>query len=297
MAVNENNLEYNPQYTASPASNTNSVDNDGVRYKVGTGLSVFSKKVGNEVNIGSNNEIPAGKKIRIVGQYPQNFIDIDTYDISKLRIINDLTFEFIVRVTTGNPSEHLPLYYTSAEFYERLEDSLRSNNPHLVNQYVDVSAIIDIDVLPLLEKIRNLRTLELKTEVVVTKNLFLKSVATDETFEQIIETVLYSDLIGYINWVTDKPSANYDTRLLSARQIGESVFFEPEPVESVDDNPPEPDEPPEPLNQPEYPPIGRGGAYVGELVQTEEGDEYEWTGTIWKEYERDDDDNFTPYFR
>lgn len=286
MAVNETNLEYNQSF----ALDKSSVGDVDVRYKLGTNLSVFSKKVGKDVSIGDNNEIPIGKTIRIVGQYPQNFIDVDTYDISKLKIINDTNFEFIVRITTGNPSQHLPYYYTSAEFYEKLENSLRENNPHFVNQYVDVSAIIDIDILPLLEKIRTFRQLELENEVVVTKNLFLKSVATDESFEQILETILYSDLIGYINWVTRKPSSNYDTRLLSVRQIGESIFFEPEPVETIDDEPPAADEPPEPLNEPQYPPIGRAGAYIGELVQTEEGDEYEWTGTIWKEYERSDDD-------
>lgn len=276
-------------YKYSPAPSSPNADTDGVRYKVNDNLSVFSRKLNKDIEVGESEDIPKGKKIRISGDYPQNYIDVNTYNLSKIKPIDGTDFEFVVKLTEKTA---LPAYYTSRVFYEQLEQSIQNNNPHFSNQYIDKAAIVEIDVTTLLEKIRTLRALELENEVIVTKNLFLKSVSTDETFDNILETVLYSDLIGYISWVTSKPSSNYDTRLLSVRQIGESIFFnevEKENVESIDDTPPGDNDPPNPLNEPEYPPIGRAGAYIDEIAGTTDGDEYIWTGTTWKEFDRGDD--------
>lgn len=229
-----------------------------------------------------NQDISYLPLVTLYGKYPQNKIEVRTYDISNIQTVPYTTFEFILKIKNGNA---IPKYYTSIPFFQKLEQAINTDDVYFVNQRLDNPAIVTIDIAPLIEKVKNFRTLELQKGVVVTKNVLLKSQATNESFETIIETILFKELVQYINWVVSKPNPNYDLRLLSVREIGESILFEEEeiPVEEDTTTPTPPtDGPPNPLNEVDYPPIGREGLYIGEIAQTNSGTAYEWSGLAWK---------------
>jgi hypothetical protein len=169
MAKDTEILEY--EYSPAPNSSNNQMDGDGVRYNINENLFVYSKKLNKDIQFGETEDIPKGNKIRISGKYPQNYIDVNTYNLSKIRPISGTNFQFVVKL---KEETSLPSYYTSRIFYEQLEKSLKNSNPHFSNQYIDKAAIVEIDVTTLLNKIKTLREIELTNEVIVTKNLFLK---------------------------------------------------------------------------------------------------------------------------
>lgn len=245
-----------------------------------TTATVFSTKIESSVVSNENEEIPINGSIRVTGQYPQNFIDVPTYDLSKIKVIPDTNFKFIIRLRMGE--EYSKDYYTSKIFYDVLQNSLNNKDPHLSNQYLRKSAIIDIDLMPLLTRIRTFRDIELSKQVVVTKNLFLRSEGNSESFNEVLETILYDDLIKYINWIVAKPSNDYDMRLLSPKQIGESVLFiEEEIIEPQPPVVPSETDPPYSQNQRPFDPVGRPGAYLNEIVMAIDGNEYRWNGVEW----------------
>lgn len=245
-------------------------------------------KISRISEINRNEELEYGSIVKLFGEYPQNRIDIRTYDISNIQTIPYTKFEFILKIKNGN---QVPKFYTSIPFFQKLEEALNTDDVYFINQRLDKPAIVTIDIAPLIQKVKVFRTLELQNEVVVTKNVLLKSQATDESFETIIETILFNELVQYIDWVVSKPNPIYDLRLLSVREIGESIFFEEQQTPSEEDNTdntPTEDGPPKPLGQDSYPPVGRPGLYDGEITQTE-GGEYEWTGILWKAYNNSDE--------
>lgn len=251
----------------SPQENVREILDDGVIEKV---------KVGTFLKNGF---------IRLTGNYSQNFVDLPTYDLSVINVVNDedVTFNFILCIKDGNDSE--PQLYTTTKFFNTLQKAYNDNNPISANYLINERKIVVIDIQPLKNKIEDLRVLELnqdinltnvaeKDYVTVFRNLFSISNYETDSVSGYKSNPTYKiiELLRYISWVVSKPAQNYNERILPAQTLGEwgdiEVLNSPSPNEpstpindEVDDN--------NNITQPQanlYPPIGRKGRYDEEEV-------------------------------
>jgi len=197
--------------------------------------------------------------IRLSGEYPQNFVDVPKYDLSKLVVIEDeeVDFNFILCLKDG--IESLPRLFVTKDFYELLIKNYNEGNPFGVNDIIEEKNIVVIDIAPLKSKIENLRIEELnldinlsnsdeKKYVEVLRNLFVHSNYEKDSTKGLQANPTYTDieLLRYISWVVSKPSNNYEERLLQAKELGEF-----EETTTFDNR---------------YPPIGREGVEDEEEV-------------------------------
>ena len=232
-------------------------------------------------------------KIRLYGDYPQNFVDLPKYDLSNIIVINDsdVSFSFILSLR-NNDTDSNPQLYTTSEFYNSLLDNYSNKNPIPVNDVINEKNIISINIGPLKQKIEDLRTLELSQDINLTnsgekkyveviRNLFANSNYKAEN--GILKAEPSYDLIyllRYISWVVSKPAQNYNDRLLSVSQLAE--------INEYTTTPPSPAEPsvvvnttttnpPQATTQTNlYPPIGRAGYQDEEEVYVN-GSTYVWS--------------------
>ena len=228
--------------------------------------------------------------IRLSGEYPQNFVDVPKYDLSKLVVIEDeeVDFNFILCLKDG--IESLPRLFVTKDFYELLIKNYNEGNPFGVNDIIEEKNIVVIDIAPLKSKIENLRIEELnldinlsnsdeKKYVEVLRNIFVHSNYEKDSTKGLQANPTYTDieLLKYISWVVSKPSNNYEERLLQAKELGEFGVTE--------NNPPTENEPSKKVEETttfdnRYPPIGREG------VEDEEEVIYNSQTWVWLDDEK-----------
>lgn len=231
-------------------------------------------------------EFPEVGKIRLSGDYTQNFVDFPKFGLN-ITPLTDVTFRFILSIKKTIDDIN-PSLYTSKIFYDELIDAYAENNPYFVSNVIKQQAIVTILYDDLLKKIEQYRVSELnvaKVGVVVNKNLFVKSNYTrvDGALPPSLKanpTINLEDLVKYVDWVVSKPSVNYDDRLLSEKEIGEWTLTNPKGVDTAEpvvSSTPSVDEPPRTPTQRIYPPVGRAGFYQGEEISASDGNLYAWT--------------------
>lgn len=253
------------------------------------------------VKISSFNE---DGKIRITGDYSQNYVDFPKYDLSPLKVLDDISFKFILGIKETETSPKT-IYYTSKTFYENeLLSSYQNNEPYLVNNTIKQEKIVIVYLEKYKKKLEDLRNSELSLPIqeifsggiLMEKNLFMNSnYSTDSTQQYGVKaTPTYNmrELVKYVDWVVSKPSNDYDNRLLDEREIGKwnEVDTQPQETTNITTSPNEPPlETTNNTNTPSYPPVGRIGDFTGEIVQLSNGDEYQWIGSSWVSYDRGND--------
>lgn len=230
-------------------------------------------------------------KIRLFGEYTQNYVDIPKYDLSKITVISnpEVTFDFILCLKDGK--EDIPKLYATKRFYTKLTSEYNNGRPFGVNDVIDEQNIVVIDIKPLKAKIEKMREAELSInlnrneingQVEVKRNLFTYSnyqVGEDKVLVA-NPTYDFMELLKYISWVVSKPASNYDDRLIPATDLGDFESFpkestdEDEPSDKVDDKVDDNNNPADPSPN-LYPPIGRKGVEPGETVLFN-GTLYEW---------------------
>lgn len=245
--------------------------------------------------------------IRLIGNYSQNFVDLPTYDLSVLNVINDedVNFNFILCLKDGQDSE--PQLYATSNFYKKLVENYNSNNPTFVNEVINQRNIIVVDIEPLKQKVEDLRVNELNLDINLTttsekkyvevlRNLFVISNYQSDSVIGLKANPTYTliELLRYISWVVTKPAQNYNDRILPANSLGQWGEIE-DTIPSSDlpsteitttptnDN----NEPLPPTNL--YPPIGRAG-YQDEEEAYYNGKLYIWDALVevWFENRGDD---------
>ena len=220
--------------------------------------------------------------IRLSGKYPQNYVDIPKYDLSKIIVIGnpEVTFDFILCLKDGE--EGIPKLYATKRFYIKLTSEYNNGKPFGVNDVIDEQNIVVIDIKPLKEKVEvmrkaelsiNLNRNEINGQVEVKRHLFSYSNYDVGEDGVLVANPTYDfiELLKYISWVVTKPSANYDDRLIPATDLGDFQSFpkespgEDEPSDTVDDKVDDNDNPADPSPN-KFPPIGRRGVEPGETV-------------------------------
>ena len=210
--------------------------------------------------------------ISLLGEYPQNRVDLPRFDLSNVVSLNTdiANFNFILSLKDGDGD---PKLFASKNVMIDLIAKYGNNNPIPVNYLINERKLIVIDIKPfklLTEEMRltelsiNLNRSEIDGRVEVTKNLFTYSNYTIGDGSTLVATPSYdlNELIKYITWVVSKPSGTYDERLIPANELGEWNG-------STADEPAEDDPSTETTNEPErnqYTPIGRAGIKDGEEV-------------------------------
>lgn len=236
---------------------------------------------------------PEIAKIRLYGKYPQNFVDVPRYDLSKVNVLldQDINFDFILCLKDGLDAE--PQLYAAYKFFKTLMDEYKvDGSPFAVNDIIEEKNIVVIDIKPLKEKVEFLRRKELSInlnrnevagQVEVRKNLFVYSNYDVGSEGVLVANPSYdiNELIKYITWVVTKPAANYDDRLIPVEELGDFDGYEKE--DSVEDDSPstqtdtqtDDDGNPTDPNPNRFPPVGRRGVQPGETVVFN-GKYWEW---------------------
>jgi len=231
--------------------------------------------------------------ITLVGNYSQNFVDLPKYDLSPIRILSGINFEFLLAIKETKTSPE-SVFYTSKRFYIKLLNLYAKNQPYLPNYMIKQERVVVVVLDGIKELINDLHIKELKTflskePTIVMKNVFEFSNYGPEPDFEINSTYDLDELVRYIDWVVSKPSPNYNERLLAENVIGEwnsRVNDDDVIVEADDNGNAGEDEPPTNNDTPEqFPPIGRRGSYVGEIVESNFGVEFIWNGTIWSVFQ------------
>lgn len=273
---------------SSPVEQTTTQSNDGL-----LGIrEIFNqdKEVVEKQRVGNFEEIA---QIRIKGEYPQNYVDVPRYDLSKVNVLldQDIEFDFILCLKEGLDSE--PKLYASARFFQTLMKEYRvDGSPFAVNDIIEEKNIVVIDVKPLKEKVEFLRRKELSInlnrnevagQVEVRKNLFVYSNYDVGSDGVLVANPSYdiNELIKYITWVVSKPAANYDDRLIPVEELGDFDGYTPEddteddsPSNQTDTQTYDNNNPTDP-NPNRFPPVGRRGVQPGETVVFN-GKYWEW---------------------
>jgi len=236
---------------------------------------------------------PEIAKIRLYGEYPQNFVDVPRYDLSKVNVLldQDINFDFILCLKDGLDAE--PQLYAAYKFFKTLMEEYKvDGSPFAVNDIIEEKNIVVIDIKPLKEKVEFLRRKELSInlnrnevagQVEVRKNLFVYSNYDVGSDGVLVANPSYdiNELIKYITWVVTKPAANYDDRLIPVEELGDFDGYTPEddaeddsPSTQIDTQTDDSGNPTDP-NPNRFPPIGRRGVQPGETVVFN-GKYWEW---------------------
>lgn len=241
--------------------------------------------------------------IRLSGEYPQNFVDVPKYDLSKIVVIEDeeVDFNFILCLKDGE--ESLPRLFATKDFYELLVKNYNEGNPFGVNDIIEEKNIVVVDIKPLKEKVENLRTEELNLDINLTttdekkyvevlRHLFVHSNYEKDSTKGLQANPTYTDieLLRYISWVVSKPAQSYDERLIPAEDLGdfkgfeEEVPSENEPSKKIEDEKDDDGNSTDPSPN-LYPPIGRRGV--------EDEEEVFYNGKTWTWFEDTETWNIT----
>jgi len=241
--------------------------------------------------------------IRISGEYPQNFVDVPKYDLSKIVVIEDeeVDFNFILCLKDGE--ESLPRLFATKDFYEVLVKNYNEGNPFGVNDIIEEKNIVVVDIKPLKEKVEDLRIEELNLDINLTttdekkyvevlRNLFVHSNYEKDSTKGLQANPTYTDieLLRYISWVVSKPAQSYDERLIPAEDLGdfkgynEETPSEDEPSKKIEDEKDDDGNSADPSPN-LYPPIGRKGV--------EDEEEVFYNGKTWTWFEDTETWNIT----
>ena len=240
--------------------------------------------------------------ISLIGEYPQNRIDIPRYDLSKVVSLGTdiANFNFILSLKVGDEE---PKLFANKNVMIDLIAKYGKKEPIPVNYLINERKIVLIQLEPLNLLTEQMIATELSINlnsnknVEVSRNLFTYTNYVSDADGKLVANPSYdlNELIKYITWVVTKPNQNYDDRLLPSNVIGEWVSTintetntetgEDEPSTDTTNVPPPPSDTGSGNqggsgNTGSYEPVGRAGTSQGEVVvlQTQP---YLWDGTRW----------------
>jgi hypothetical protein len=224
--------------------------------------------------------------IRISGEYKQNFVDFPKIDISNVKIVDGTSFRFFLSIKE-NVNDANPILYTSKPFYDELVYTYSQNNPYYVPAAAKVPSIVVVTLDGIKQKVEALHFSELNQTadngVLVLKNLFANSnfnIGIDPSVSDYRKarsnpTYNIDDIVRYVDWVVQKPEANYENRLIRGKKLGRWKFNTG--GETYDSAVPLPGELPNNLNNPTtFPPFGRPGDYQNEVATDDKNIDWLW---------------------
>ena len=201
--------------------------------------------------------------ISLIGEYPQNRIDIPRYDLSKVVSLgtNIANFNFILSLKDGDGE---PKLFANKNVMIDLIAKYGKKEPIPVNYLINQRKLVVIDIGPLNLLTEQMIATELSINlnsnknVEVSRNLFTYTNYVSDEDGKLVANPSYdlNELIKYITWVVTKPNQNYDDRLLPSNVIGDWNGSVPEP-------PAEDEQPTDTTNVPDNTGSGNQGGNTG----------------------------------
>jgi hypothetical protein len=161
----------------------------------------LSKLINRYPSIGNYVSKVAGS-IKLNGIYPtKNFIDFKISPINNIKLddiqsIDNTTFKFVLGIKNKS-SETTPFkYFTSPDFFKKLQESINEPNPYFVLQALKKEFIVEYSLEDDITILKDLVKLELEDSVKFKNHLwFLDNGNID-----------YKKLVQYIDWIVSTPT-------------------------------------------------------------------------------------------
>jgi hypothetical protein len=161
----------------------------------------LSKLVNKYPTIGNYVAKVAGS-IKLNGIYPtKNFIDFKISPINNIKLddiqsIDNTTFKFVLGIKNKS-SERTPFkYFTSPDFFKKLQESINEPNPYFILQALKKEFIVEYSLEDDIKILKDLVKLEAEDNVKFKNHLwFLGNGNVD-----------YKKLVQYIDWIVSTPT-------------------------------------------------------------------------------------------
>ena len=226
---NSENINENSENVIVQSESTIGAEDEGYRYR-------YDSNKGVTFQVSDFNNI---ESVKVSGNYTQNFVEIPQYDLSSIHIFDDeedYDFNYILSIIDGIGDE--PNLYCTSKFFDKIIQQKNLRQPHGVNQLTHQRDIVVIDIQPLKKMVEDMRIAELNLDIDITnskerryvevlRNIFVISNYTPSDEGLVASpTINIRELIKYISWVSNKPPADYNQRLLPAEIIGDFRGYE-----------------------------------------------------------------------
>jgi len=144
-----------------------------------------------------NNYVPTGvEKTTLKGLYPEkNKIDFNLPSITDLKYVDGTEFKFVLAIFKDY-KDTKPVYYTSEQYYNTIQNSLLEGNPYFSQASFNPKNIISYVIETPLKVYSPLHDEEIKPFVNMRQNIFINSGSV----------VDYDNLVTYIDWVVSQVS-------------------------------------------------------------------------------------------
>jgi hypothetical protein len=147
--------------------------------------------------------------IKLDGIYPtKNFIDFKISPVNNIKLddiqsIDNTKFQFVLGVKNKS-SETTPFkYFTSPDFFKKLQESINEPNPYFILQALKKEFIIEYSLEDDINILKDLSKLEADDSVTIKNHIwFLEDGRVD-----------YKKLVQYIDWVVSTPTEMDATNL------------------------------------------------------------------------------------
>ena len=284
---NSENINENSENVIVQSESTIGAEDEGYRYR-------YDSNKGVTFQVSDFNNI---ESVKVSGNYTQNFVEIPQYDLSSIHIFDDeedYNFNYILSIIDGIGDK--PNLYCTSKFFDKIIQQKNLRQPHGVNQLTHQRGIVVIDIQPLRKLVEDMRIAELNLDIDITnskerryvevlRNIFVISNYTPSD-EGLVSspTINIRELIKYISFVSNKPPANYNERLLPAELIGDFRGYETateyDPSDELSDS-----------YNGEYAPVGRIGSSSEEEVLIN-GIYWVWnpSTSVWERVNQEDNE-------
>ena len=174
--------------------------------------------------------------IKLNGEFSSNEIIFPKFDITKIQSVDFVDYNFVLKVINyvknplnGTGSGKREKLFTSSKIYQYLQNAYNRNLPYAAfSQLVD---IVEVDLRPIIDKVRSFKPLEEEIDVVIKNNVGVK--VNEERKEYEID---YDILLKYIDWVVSPSPPNYDEKLISVEDISDVELLDDIEAEDEDDD-------------------------------------------------------------
>jgi hypothetical protein len=140
--------------------------------------------------------------IKLNGIYPlKNFIDfkispVNNIKLDNIQTIDNTKFQFVLGIKNKS-SETTPFkYFTSPDFFKKLQESINEPNPYFILQALKKEFIVEYSLEDDINTLKDLSKLEAEDMVTVKNHIwFLENGNVD-----------YKKLVQYIDWIVSTPN-------------------------------------------------------------------------------------------
>jgi hypothetical protein len=164
----------------------------------------------------NKNRIVQNGDIELSGNYSVNKQYFPKFDLSSIIIKDNIAIKFILKVVNGKENK----LFTSKLFYEYLEDSYNRNVPFAALS--KLPKIVTIDMVPIIDNVKKYSSKEIIDGVRMNMNVCIRINRDDD--DNVSYSVDYDKLLNYVDWITTKPSPDYEKRILPSQQISEYIL-------------------------------------------------------------------------